>query len=972
MSKQITKIPVFHKQLPEKYEYVEEYPLKEGLLDFESRFKKMAGSRKYQLSAYETFMSNPQKHMILKFPCGSGKSTIIQFCSVAALEQDENLRCIIAVPQTIIGSGFNGLWQLEFPDERQRFVGIDGVNCLTSPSPGSNCKRLIAFLKETVSIKQPLPIDNRILLCTHQTLGLAFNLMSMEDRKELFKNTLIWFDECHHIRNAQTETGLESNNQLGNLVSFLVNNAEDINARLGLVTATFQRGDRFAIINPENKDAFFSSYLSYPEYFKHLRYLKSYTYDFIFYNQNPLKEIAKLFKEKKKTVIYLPAQNLNCSFDSKIKQVEKIIKAITGKEIELDDKKDYYSAEETGGYNIMELVEDSPYRNAKKLLVQAEEMQEKLDVIIVVGMGKEGFDWPQAERAIIIGNRNSQTEVIQMIGRLFRDNEGKSKVEIYQMFPYSIENLDNAKVQYNLRGYLNSFNLTLQIENTVDPIRIINHDNNENENREPREPREERLGQLEQLDEEVRNNIMTDVREKVIIRMEDKNYRDINLVRQMHDEIVSSVLETYGEAVASHHEEIQEEIWQIFKRATMAQAKQITGIDISDLDFESLNPYDCLRYYPSIRHGSIEFNGHSWKELAETYFSSLPLAEEQILEWCDRFYEINEEYPKIQSGQIFDTNETWNAINSCLYRGGRGLPGGSSLPQFLEKHRNYRPNLTEERILELCDEYYEINNKYPNTKTGKISDTDETWSNIDSSLSRGNRELSGGSSLMKFLKKHRNHNSDLTEEQILELCDKFYEINNRFPNAEDGQIFDTDETWRKIYDALYRGTRGLPGGSSLPQLLAKHRDYQNNSNLPDFTEKQILSWCDKFYEINNRYPNVEDGQIFDTNETWNGINRSLYRGNRGLSGGSSLVRLLEKERGVINRMNLLDLTEERILELCDEYYNKHNNKYPKVRSGIIEGTNETWINIDSSLSRGGRGLPGGSSLHKLLKKYRGK
>jgi superfamily II DNA or RNA helicase len=40
-------------------------------------------------------------------------------------------------------------------------------------------------------------------------------------------------------------------------------------------------------------------------------------------------------------------------------------------------------------------------------------------------MAKEGFDWPFAEHALTVGYRASLAEVIQIIGRVTRDNEGK-------------------------------------------------------------------------------------------------------------------------------------------------------------------------------------------------------------------------------------------------------------------------------------------------------------------------------------------------------------------------------------------------------------------------------------------------------------------------------------------------------------------------------------------------------------------
>ena len=53
-------------------------------------------------------------------------------------------------------------------------------------------------------------------------------------------------------------------------------------------------------------------------------------------------------------------------------------------------------------------------------------------------MFKEGANWIWAERAIIIGERNSLTDIVQMSGRTFRDAEGKEHVEIIQLLPNNL------------------------------------------------------------------------------------------------------------------------------------------------------------------------------------------------------------------------------------------------------------------------------------------------------------------------------------------------------------------------------------------------------------------------------------------------------------------------------------------------------------------------------------------------------
>ena len=66
------------------------------------------------------------------------------------------------------------------------------------------------------------------------------------------------------------------------------------------------------------------------------------------------------------------------------------------------------------------------------------------------------------------------------------------------------------------------------------------------------------------------------------------------------------------------------------------------------------------------------------------------LSIEQILDWADQYYAVNEKWPSLKSGKIQGTHETWCGIGH-VKGGGRGLPAGSTLGQlFKETPRDIR------------------------------------------------------------------------------------------------------------------------------------------------------------------------------------------------------------------------------------------------------------------------------------------
>jgi hypothetical protein len=80
---------------------------------------------------------------------------------------------------------------------------------------------------------------------------------------------------------------------------------------------------------------------------------------------------------------------------------------------------------------IADLVDDDPAKRDKVSQALKDPSQKNnrdhVDIIIALGMAKEGFDWIWCEHALTVGYRSSLTEIVQIIGRATRDAEGKSR-----------------------------------------------------------------------------------------------------------------------------------------------------------------------------------------------------------------------------------------------------------------------------------------------------------------------------------------------------------------------------------------------------------------------------------------------------------------------------------------------------------------------------------------------------------------
>jgi hypothetical protein len=360
------------------------------------------------------------------------------------------------------------------------------------------------------------------------------------------------------------------------------------------------------------------------------------------------------------------------------------------------------------------------------------------------------------------------------------------------------------------------------------------------------------------------------------------------------------------------------------------------------------------------------------------------LSVEQVLAWADAHHAATGRWPKKESGTVAELPaESWGKIERALRKGHRGLPGGLTLARFLEHHRGVRNraalcDLTPEQILAWADAYRAAHGRWPVAQSGRVEQAPgETWSGISQSLMRGRRGLSGWASLHALLVAHwgaepRKRAPDLSIDQILVWADAHHASTGCWPTQFSGEIAD-GLTWCRVSQLLGGGGRGLPGGSSLVRLLAERRGYRNKADVPKLTVEQILAWADAHHVATGNWPNPYSGPVKGApGETWKAIESALVHGSRSLAGGWTLPRLLAEHRGYRNRGELPHLTPEQILAWADAH-RAATGHWPGLKTGpVATAPGETWMGINSALTKGYRGLPGGSSLPRLLAEQRGR
>lgn len=360
------------------------------------------GMRPMQERAYER---RGEQYLLIKSPPASGKSRALMFIALDKLHNQGLKQAIIVVPEKSIGASFSdeplskyGFWTDWQIEPKWNLCNAPGSE------NGGKVKALGAFLDS----------DDQILVCTHATFRFAvdqFGVAAFDDR-------LIAVDEFHHV-SANPDNKLGA--QLGELI------ARD-KVHIVAMTGSYFRGDAEAVLAPQDESRFDTVTYTYYEQLNGYQYLKNLDIGYYFYSGPYVDDILKVLNPAEKTIVHIPSVNSRESTKDKIREVEHIIEELG----------EWQGTDPITGFQLVKTPEGKILRIADLVDPQHQgKIQESLrspairsdkdyvDIIIALGMAKEGFDWIWCEHALTVGYRSSLTEIVQIIGRATRDAPGK-------------------------------------------------------------------------------------------------------------------------------------------------------------------------------------------------------------------------------------------------------------------------------------------------------------------------------------------------------------------------------------------------------------------------------------------------------------------------------------------------------------------------------------------------------------------
>jgi superfamily II DNA or RNA helicase len=363
------------------------------------------GMRPMQERAYE---KRGEQYLLIKSPPASGKSRALMFIALDKLHNQGLRQAIIVVPEKAIGASFNDEPLTKFGFWADWTVAPKWNLCNAPGEDGGKVNSVRSFLDS----------GDRVLVCTHATFRFAVDKFGIE----AFDDRLIVVDEFHHVSTNQ-------NNKLGlHLGQFIARDRVHIVA----MTGSYFRGDAEAVLAPQDEAKFDTVTYTYYEQLNGYEYLKQLDIGYFFYSGSYVDDILKVLDPAEKTIIHIPNVNSRESTKDKIREVEHIIEEL-GDWQGIDSATGFQLVKTPEGrvLRIADLVDDDNARRDRVSTALKDPAQKNnrdyVDIIIALGMAKEGFDWIWCEHALTVGYRSSLTEIVQIIGRATRDAPGKSR-----------------------------------------------------------------------------------------------------------------------------------------------------------------------------------------------------------------------------------------------------------------------------------------------------------------------------------------------------------------------------------------------------------------------------------------------------------------------------------------------------------------------------------------------------------------
>ena len=756
--------------------------------------------RGWQAEAYNTLRG--EAHRILLAPTGSGKSTLIKSLAAEELQRDPRTKVVIAVPQLIIARSFGDVPQGILCDGKVVTWKV-GHN-LADRDGKAAVSALCAFLQG----KPGTTPESRTLVCSHQTLVLAHQRLVKNAKRSPWHGVSLYVDEAHHSRaedagdvgdsNETNEQVAALNNRLGQLVAHWLDRAP---GPLLLATATWLRANLMDIVPKDRMGEFKRYVLTMERHLAQMNHLNDVSFRFLI--GKPDDAIRALYDEgNAKTIAWLPHVS------------SPTMRALGGKHEALNTyqaaigpmvREDWWTTTvrhkpkkgRAFDVRVLDFVTVEGREDRREQLASTIPMgaAHTPDLLWALGMGKEGFDWPELSRAIVIGARGSIPDVLQMMGRVMRDHPGKSRAEFNVILPHDGAGTEPEQARDYLKAILASMVIESQFVGTW-PWRKVDHVATEKSKTKPSsdgtpDGASQSVSEQGPDVDDLRNAV--DVVGSVVDTVIRGGERD------GADAVVRGALTSAG---VDASDDTVKRTRNLFAEWT----RRVRGLPI-DVQIDERDVFGCVHEL------SMRFGFQTLAELREALgqreqWATEDEVRERMAEWAREhgrpiktiewhvLHEHGGKYPHLASFQRL-YGKTFAEIRDSARLWGRSW---ISLSELRDRMSQWSKDHGGETITVV---------QYNKSRTGwgptypHASAFAKVYKKTFSEVRDGARVFSG----------------DMTIEDVLKLVADYRDANGTAPTRRSGPVEGRPgDTWNAINQALYTGSRSLPGGMTLKSV----------------------------------------------------------------------------------------------------------------------------------------------------------
>lgn len=365
-------------------------------------------------------------------PMGSGKSTLARALLLQDLFQGAATKVIAAVPQTMIGQGSFDPISIVIPGAGVQKWGMPSELNLCS-NQDRKIDGALKFLTDT-----PATHARQQALMTHQALVLLFARTGPDPK--LWKGVSCLIDEAHFVNTDESQDE-DSRQKLGSFVKFMIS----LGNPLGLVTATWMRGDFSDILSREDMEKFKAGSYTLP-FHRHMKNMNLKKITFSFIVGEPPVAIAEVLKTPRTSTIIFQ-RSPDCG------EVGRI-----GKARRLQSYKDATGV--TAEPELVDLVTEQGREARENRLIKGLKANQKAlsqdppqalpfqipYVVLAMHKARLGFDMPPCD-TVIVDKMRSLGDLLQRGGRGFRDYPGKEAAETVVLLDPVSQDDDQYKIK---------------------------------------------------------------------------------------------------------------------------------------------------------------------------------------------------------------------------------------------------------------------------------------------------------------------------------------------------------------------------------------------------------------------------------------------------------------------------------------------------------------------------------------------